>query len=424
LDKSVFRFFKESKFDSMKISESMTADLPLSGLRVLEFSQIMAGPTCGLMLSDLGAKVIKIEKFPGGDDARGYQRPGDPGLAPSFLMLNRGKRSAAIDIRTPQGKKLITRLVAQTDVVTENFRAGKMDSLGFGFDALKKINPKLIYCSISGYGAVGPMKDKGGFDLVLQAFTGLISVTGTDSGEVVKPGNSVADINAGLLAAFGVLAAYVRLLKTGEGGRVETSLLQAGLQQMYWFAAAYFSQGIVAKPVGTAHPLIAPYQVFKCKGGAIAIGGGNQNNWERIAKVLGNEAWIKDERFKTGRTRLANRKVLEQLIEAELAHKTQDEWLSAFETVDVPAGPVNDVAQALDDRQTLAVEMVVEADHADGGTFKSVGNPLHIDGRSTWGASAAPYLGQQTREILEEVGLTTPEIDQLIQEKVIFQHEQ
>lgn len=221
---------------------------PLKGVRVLELSQIMAGPVCGLMLADMGAEVIKVEKFPAGDDTRGYLRPGDVGLPPSFAMLNRGKRSVAVDIRQRGGQEVIRRLAASCDIVTENYRRGKLDALGLGYDGLRAVNPGVIYCSISGYGPNGPLSDKGGFDLVLQAFSGLISVTGSMDGMLAKPGNSVSDINAGILAALGSVSAYVRKLKTGEGCKVETSLLQASMQQMYWFAAAYFANGTVAKP--------------------------------------------------------------------------------------------------------------------------------------------------------------------------------
>ena len=183
---------------------------PLAGLRVLEVTQIMSGPTCGLLLADMGADVIKVERFPGGDDARGYQRPGDLGLSPAFGMINRGKRSVALDIRTPEGREALLRLVAQVDVVTENFRVGTMERLGLGQEVLMQANPRLIYAAVSGYGRTGPLAQQGGFDLILQAFSGLISVTGEEGRAGVKPGISVADVNAGILAALGVLAAYIR----------------------------------------------------------------------------------------------------------------------------------------------------------------------------------------------------------------------
>ena len=388
-------------------------DLPLAGVRVLELSQIMAGPICGLMLADMGADVIKIEKFPAGDDSRGYAKPGDPGLAPSFLMLNRGKRSVAVDIRKPSGQRVIKRLVASCDIVTENYRRGKLEALGLGYEQLRAVNPKIVYCSITGYGPNGPLSDKGGFDLVLQAFSGLISVTGSLEGELAKPGNSVADINAGILAALGSLTAYIKRLRTGEGSKVETSLLQASLQQMYWFAAGYFSDGSIARPMGTAHPLIAPYQTFRCKEGSIALGGGNQANWQRIAEVLGHPEWLEDARFRTGRDRLGHQRVLESLITQALAAHPADHWIGVLDAAGVPVGPVNNVKQALEHEQSRAIAMVVKADHVDGGTTQTLGLPIHFDGEAPYARSAAPRVGQQTHEVLREFGFRDAEISEL-----------
>lgn len=398
------------------------AKRPLAGVRVLELSQIMAGPICGLMLADMGAEVIKVEKFPGGDDSRGYARPGDPVLAPSFLMLNRGKRSVAIDIRKPEGQAVVRRLAASCDIVTENYRRGKLDALGLGYEQLREINPALVYCAISGYGPHGPLKDKGGFDLVLQAFSGLISVTGTIGGETAKPGNSVSDINAGILAALGCTSAYIRRLRTGQGCKVETSLLQASLQQMYWFAAAYFANGAVARPMGTAHPLIAPYQTFRCADGAIALGGGNQANWQRIAEVLGHPEWVEDARFRSGRDRLGNQAALEVLINDALSAHPAAYWIERFERAEVPVGPVHDVREALEHPQSRAVSMVVDVAHAEGGQTRSLGLPLHFDGESPLACSAAPHVGAQTCAVLREFGYGDDEIAALQAQRVIAQH--
>jgi len=219
------------------------AHKPLAGVRVIEMAQIMAGPTCGMMLADLGAEVIKIEKFPGGDDARQYQKPGDSAMPPSFRMINRGKRSLALDVRTPEGRAVLLRLVREANVLTENFRFGVMERLGLGYEDLKAVNPALIYCSITGYGRTGPLAKAGGFDLILQAFSGIIEATGEPDRDPVKPGVSIADTNAGILAALAIVSAYVHRLKTGEGQHVSTSLLQAAMQQTYWLAANYFSSG-------------------------------------------------------------------------------------------------------------------------------------------------------------------------------------
>jgi crotonobetainyl-CoA:carnitine CoA-transferase CaiB-like acyl-CoA transferase len=398
---------------------------PLAGVKVLELSQIMAGPTCGLLLSDMGADVIKIEKWPGGDDARGYSKASDgsgPGaMAASFMMINRGKRSLAVDIRTLGGQAVVKRLVQNADVLTENFRSGTLEKQGLGYDELVKVNPALIYCAINGYGPTGPMAQKGGFDLILQAFSGLISVTGEVGGKPVKTGNSVADMNAGIIAAFGILAAYIQRLKTGKGARVDTSLLQSSVHQMMWFAAGYFSTGHIPKPAGTAHPLIAPYQTFACADGDIAIGGANQSNWERIATVLEQREWVTDPRFIDGATRLANRAELADLMSEKLLLKSVAEWVAIFDMAGVPAGPVNNVAQALEHEQTKAVGMVIDVDHPGARRGRALGAPLHLNGHSFANTGVPPRVGEHTGRVMKELGFSDEEIGQLLDAQVVFQ---
>jgi crotonobetainyl-CoA:carnitine CoA-transferase CaiB-like acyl-CoA transferase len=394
---------------------------PLTGVKVLELSQIMAGPTCGLMLADLGADVIKVERFPQGDDARRYRRTGDDGLPPSFMMLNRGKRSIALDIKRPEGRAALLKLVAASDVITENFRLGVMERLGLSYETLRDINPALVYCSITGYGRTGPLASRGGFDLILQAFSGLISVTGEEGRDPVKPGVSIADVNAGILAAFGTLAAYIERLRTGRGQRVDTSLLQASMQHMYWYAAAYFSRGIVPKPAGTAHPLIAPYQVYVCKDGGLAIGGANETNWERVAHVLGHPEWVEDPRFNTPDIRLANRGELEMLINAILSTDTRSAWAARFDAAQVPCGPVQTVGEALDHEQTRSVRMVVDVQSPDGSSMRALGLPVLLSGSSHIAATPAPGVGQNTSDVLREFGYAQAEIDGLLASGAAFQ---
>jgi len=397
------------------------AHLPLSGVRVIEVAQIMAGPVCGLMLADLGAEIIKVEKFPGGDDARHYQKPGDPAMPPSFCMINRGKRSIALDLRRDAGQAVLKRMVAQADVLTENFRMGVMDRMGLGYEDLRHINPALVYLSISGYGRVGPLASKGGFDLILQAFSGLIDATGEHGGRPVKPGVSIADINAGILAAFGVLGAYIHRLKTGQGQRVDSSLLQAAMQQNYWLAATYFSTGRNTPRLGTAHALIAPYQVFQCSDGGIAIGGGNPAAWARICEVLGHPEWNTDTRFVTPQLRVQHQGELQGLIEAELARDHMANWCERFDAAGVPVGPVNTVGEALEHPQTRAAGMVVDVPDGLPGCTQSLGPAVTLDGRygQTPATSAPPRVGQHSVAILEGFGFGGDEIRELVAAGVV-----
>lgn len=393
---------------------------PLAGIRVLELSQIMAGPTCGLMLADMGADVIKIEKLPKGDDSRGYQDPQINGVSAPFLILNRNKRGMGLDLKNPKGADVLKRMVGHADVLTENYRRGTMEKLGVGYDVLKTVNPGLIYAVVSGYGRTGPFADKGGFDLIAQGFGGLMSITGHPGGPPAKTGNPVSDINAGILSCVGVLAALIERGKSGRGQIVDTSLMEAAMQQTYWQAAMFFATGLSAGPGGSAHPLTAPYQAFKTANGYLNIGGANQTNWERVAETLGHPEWKTDPRFENNTIRLANREVLEQLIEAELSKKTTAEWIAVFDKTGVPAGPVHTIEEALTHPQALAREMVVESVHPQAGLVKGVGFPVKFSEQPRTPATPAPGLGEHTVQVLREFGFRDDEITDLVSDRVVL----
>ena len=392
---------------------------PLAGMRVLELAQIMAGPTCGALLADLGADVIKVEKLAGGDDARDYREPRVNGISAPFLIVNRGKRGIALDLKRRKGRDILLRMVRTTDVLVENFRRDTMQRLGLSFDVLAAENPALIYCAITGFGRDGPFADKGGFDLVAQGFAGLMAITGEPGRPPVKTGNPVSDINAGILATVGILAAYAHRLKSGRGQLVDTSLMEAALQQTYWHAASYFATGESPGPLGSAHILTAPYQAFTASDGWINIGGANQANWERIAEVLGHPEWRDDPRFATNTARMQNLPALVAAMNDVLAHRTRAEWLALLDAASVPAGPVHSLGEALTHPQTLARGMVVDLVHPQAGPTKALGCPIHFSATPTRVDRPAPLLGEHTRELLRECGYRDAEIDAFVAKGIV-----
>jgi crotonobetainyl-CoA:carnitine CoA-transferase CaiB-like acyl-CoA transferase len=332
------------------------------------------------------------------------------------MILNRNKRGIALNLKHPKGREVLLNMVKQADVLTENYRRGTLERLGLGYETLKEINPGLIYCSVSGYGRDGPYADKGGFDLIAQGFSGLMSVTGEPGRPPVKTGNSIADINAGILAVVGILAAYAHKLKTGEGQVVETSLMEAALQQTYWQAAIYFATGHSS---GSAHLLTAPYQAFQASDGWLNIGGANQANWERIADVLGHPEWREDPRFVDNAARMRNLQVLVDMMGDVLRTRTRAEWTTVFDAAGVPVGPVHTIGEALSHPQVEARGMVVEVEHPQAGKTRALGCPLHFSATPTSVRRHAPMLGEHSRELLREYGYDDEEIDALAADGVI-----
>ena len=392
---------------------------PLKGIKVVELAQIMAGPTCGMLLADMGADVIKVEKLPGGDDTRSYTEPSINGESAAFMILNRNKRGIAVNLKTPGGLEVVKKLLADADVVTENYRKGTLEKLGLGYDVLQALNPRLIYCAVSGYGRTGPYADKGGFDLIAQGFAGIMSITGEPGGPPAKSGTSIADINAGILAALGIVSALVARSTTGRGQMVETSLMEAAIQQTYWQAAIYFATGQNSGPTGSAHILTAPYQAFPTKDGWINVGGANQSNWERIVKVIGRPELAQDPRFLTNGDRMKNLAALTPLIAERLEKRPSADWIREFEAAGVPVGPVNKIGDMLADEQVRARDMVVEVDHARAGRVKALGHPIKFSDTRGEVKRAAPLLGQHTREVLGELGYSAARIDELVGEGAI-----
>ncbi|TCT10705.1 crotonobetainyl-CoA:carnitine CoA-transferase CaiB-like acyl-CoA transferase [Tepidamorphus gemmatus] len=387
---------------------------PLAGVRVIELSHIMAGPTCGMMLADLGADVIKVEK-PQGDDTRRSLPPDVNGESAAFMMMNRNKRGICLNLKQPEAVAALRRLIAGADILVENFRHDTMQKLGLGYETLKADNPGLIYCGLSGFGRTGPYATRGGFDLIAQGMSGLMSITGEGPGRPpVKVGAPLTDITAGVVAAMGCLAAYVHRLKTGEGQVVDTSLLEAGIIHTYWQSAIAFATGISPGPMGSAHPLNAPYQAFRTADGWINVGAANQANWLRLLKALDAPALAEDPRFATNADRMAHLAELEQVLTPYFEAHSTARWLEIFEQAGLPAGPVLTVGEMHQDPQVQARDMVVALEHPRAGRTFAIGLPVKLSATPGGIRRPAPLLGEHTREILADAGLCSDEIEEMI----------
>lgn len=393
---------------------------PLAGIKVVELAHIMAGPVCGLMLADMGADVVKVEKIPGGDDSRRMVPPTINDESAAYMAMNRNKRGIALDLKTDEGKQVLRRLIAGADVVIENYRRGTMEKLGFGYEAMRAINPGIVFCEISGFGRSGPLADHGGFDLIAQGMSGLMSITGEGPGRPpVKVGAPVTDITAGLLGAMGVMAALVERQRTGEGQRVDTSLFEAGIIHTYWQSAIRFATGVSPGPMGSAHPLNGPYQAFPTADGWINIGAANQTNWLRLTEALDARSLQDDPRFADNPGRMRHLAELDELLSAILRRRTTAEWLAVLEAAGVPAGPVLSIADMHEHPHTLARDMVVEVEHSRAGSVKTLGLPIKFSRTPGGVRGPAPAFGEHSRSVLAELGYDEDAVDAMERARVV-----
>lgn len=388
---------------------------PLAGLKVIDMSHVMAGPVCSMLLADLGADVIKVEKIPGGDDTRRSVPPSLNGESAAFLIMNRNKRGIALDLKTEGAREALLEMIGGADVLIENYRKGTLDRWGFGYEALRTHNSRLIYCSISGFGRTGPYADRGGFDLIAQGMSGVMSVTGEGPGRTpVKVGPPIADISAGMLASTGILAALNHRAATGEGQMVDTSLLEAAITHLYWHAAIGFATGTAPGPLGSGHPLMAPYQAFRTADDPITIGAANESNWRRLIDVVEAPELATDPRFATNASRMANLAELVERLEAIFITRSSADWLGRLNEAGVPAGPVLDVLQMASDPQVQARNMIVETMHPLAGRTRAIGLPIKFSSTPGRVARPAPLYGEHTTEVLAEYGLTPARINRLV----------
>ena len=398
----------------------MTTDSTLSGMVVLDLTQIMAGPYCTMVLADMGADVIKVERPNGGDDQRRMGPPFIKDWSAGFLALNRNKRSLVLDLRSENGQGVFKRLVQDVDAVVENFRPGVMDRLGLGYETLAAIKPSLIYCSISGYGNTGPDAAKGGFDLVAQGVSGLMSITGHPGMPPAKVGVPITDISAGLLSANGILCAYIHALKTGQGQQVDTSLMEAGIAYTVWESSVYFADGEIPGPLGSAHRVSAPYQALRTSDGYLNIGAATQPTWEQLCRAIGLEALIEDPRFKLPGDRKAREDELAALLEETFTTDTTGNWLKMLEEAGVVAGPIYNMDQVYKNPQVLARKMLVDLEDPDLGAIHNIGIPVKLSVTPGQIRTRAPMLGEHSSEVLLERGFSQAEVDELVSAEVVF----
>ncbi|HEY9217623.1 MAG TPA: CoA transferase [Phenylobacterium sp.] len=383
---------------------------PLAGLKVLDCTHVIAGAWCSLLLADLGADVIKIEPLEG-ETTRGHPKA----RFKAFDYVNRNKRSIAVDLSKPDGAALIRTLAKTADVFVENYRVGALERMGLGYPQLSEVNPALIYASVSGFGQTGPYKDRGGFDLIAQAMSGIMSFTGeVGSTKPTACGVPLSDLNAGMFAALGVLAALQHRHKTGEGQYVETSLLESALAYTTWETGMHLATGEVAKPNGSRHRLAAPYEALRTADGHIVVGVNNERLWARFCQALGDPTLKDDPQFADNRSRVNNRDALAERLEAILAGATTDEWVRVFETAGVPSGPINTIDKALTDPHITARGLLAEV---DGRKFTRA--PLQFSKTPVSVRSGPPPLGSSSRQVLSEAGVAAEEIDRLVRDGVL-----
>jgi len=392
--------------------------LPLEGVRVLDLTNVMAGPYCSMVLGDLGAEVIKLESLDG-DSTRNFE-PKVNDESYCFAVLNRNKKSIAVDLKAPAGKDIVMRLAARSDIVMENFRPGVVKKLGIDYESLKQVNPGLIYASMSGFGQTGPYGRKGGFDIIAQGMSGIMMMTGHPGGRPAKVGIAMNDIACGVTTLYGILGAFIGKLRHGQGQYLETSLLEAGLAWSIWEFGAYFGNGEMPTATGTRHRRSAPYQAFRSKDGYVTVGASGDKLWRAfVTQVVEQPQWLEDPRFERNPLRVQNVDALQELVESVLVKQPTAHWVEKLDAAGVPGGPVYTYDQTLVDPQVQHRRMVYDIEHPVIGPMKTLGLPVKSNGELTAIRKPAPLLGQHTREVLRAAGFGEGEAEGLLAEGVV-----
>ncbi len=393
---------------------------PLAGLRILDLTRVLAGPYCTMMLADMGADVVKVERPGAGDDTRGYGPPFLGGESTYFMSINRNKRGMTLDLKHERGLTVLRQMLETADVVVENFRPGLMDRLGYGYEAVREINPKLIYCSISGYGGTGPDAALPGYDLIIQGEGGIASLTGDEDGQPFKVGTSQADIVAGMMACQGILLALIARERTGLGQKVDIGMLDCQVALLTYQAGIYFATGGSPTRMGNRHPSIVPYETFECRDGYLNVACGNEAIWRRFCDAADLERLAEDPRFRTNADRVKYADDLRAVLGARMLEQTTAEWIEALQAAGVPAGRIDSVREVCERPQVLARDMVVELEHPRAGPIRVTGVPVKLS--ETPGAvdTPPPVLGQHTDEILVDwLGKSGAEIAELRRQDVV-----
>ena len=393
----------------------------LRGLKVVDLSKVLAGPLCGQYLGNLGADVTKVEPVGLGDDTRGWL-PQKQGESATFLAVNHNKRSIALDLKSAEGRAIVQRLVQDADIVLQGFGAGTAQKLGVDYASLSALNPRLIYCEISGYGREGPLGKEPGYDVMLQAFSGMVSVMGEEGGPMVRATFSPVDLGTGMMAFGGVLAAVIERSQTGRGVYVEVSLLDTAMGLMGYLAQNFWCSGQLPQRMGTGHPAMAPYQVFMASDGPVMVGVGNDGQWKKFCPVAGLSQYVDDPRFARNADRVAHFAETVALVQQVIAQQPVAHWVQALQAVGVPCAPINNLQQALEHPQIAARQVVGYAPHASLGNMPSVNLPISFDQQPRAQRSAPPLLGQHTKDILRDAGYSEAQIAEFLQQRVVVQN--